>query len=529
MARVPRYQESGVVSGDVPAISTANLAAQVSLQQGIGASLDRLSQFAFGEAKERADQQNRILGIQMRADLEAEVAKELELIDRDVTIGKLADFGEIQSRVKSLQGYASELYKVDVNQAAGLMNSISQSGRALLNKSNKLITDAIGTERDRVTDQTIRSYQVALSNAWQTIEDPQELQAFQDRLRNTVSGIAYNNPSSYTKYMAPGGEYDKMATTARNNVMSQYFTSKDFGDTETARLLKLDGGDAGQYTPIWNQLGETERIQIKKIMYESMSQNIQAKERDVRSAKIKNDETYISNYRDYMATKDPKKRAELAKVLVQSADTVADIDRILKAPETGGDALLFSNLREDVDSGRITDHRQLQKFVGPNGIDKTQLDRLQTQMMSNRNEDIRRVRSLIREQSGIGNVVGFFDPKESRVVKNQAINDRFDKFLEQARKENERLPADKVKPIDYNRLYQDALEDYQNTDGKNLILNEARTKLKNYDKIAREKGRDINITGDTNIEDLKKLNIFKPDQLDNIRKQIETIRNNQTK
>ena len=126
-------------------------------------------------------------------------------------------------------------------------------------------------------------------------------------------------------------------------------------------------------------------------------------------------------------------------------------------------------------------------------------------------------------------MVGFFDPKESRVVKNQAINDRFDKFLEQARKENERLPADKVKPIDYNRLYQDALEDYQNTDGKNLILNEARTKLKNYDKIAREKGRDINITGDTNIEDLKKLNIFKPDQLDNIRKQIETIRNNQTK
>jgi len=261
MARVPRYQESGVVSGDVPAISTANLAAQVSMQQGIGASLDRLSQFAFGEAKERADQQNRILGIQMRADLEAEVAKELELIDRDVTTGKLADFGQIQSRVKSLQGYASELYKVDVNQAAGLMNSISQSGKALLNKSNKLLTDVYGTERDRVTDQAIKSNQVALSNAWQTIQDPKELKEFQDRLRNTISGIAYNNPSSYNKYMAPGGEYDKMATNARNSAMAEYFTSSEFSPsgTGTEMILKLNADNAGKYSQQWKSMGFDER------------------------------------------------------------------------------------------------------------------------------------------------------------------------------------------------------------------------------------------------------------------------------
>jgi len=261
MARIPRYQESGVVSGDVPAISTANLAAQVSMQQGIGASLDRLSQFAFGEAKERADQQNRILGIQMRADLEAAVAKELELIDRDVTIGKLADFGEIQSRVKSLQGYASELYKVDVNQAAGLMNSITQSGKALLNKSNKLLTDVYGTERDRVTDQAIKSNQVALSNAWQTIQDPQELKEFQNRLRNTISGIAYNNPSSYNKYMAPGGEYDKMATNARNSAMAEYFTSSEFSPsgTGTEMILKLNADNAGKYSQQWKSMGFDER------------------------------------------------------------------------------------------------------------------------------------------------------------------------------------------------------------------------------------------------------------------------------
>ena len=309
MARIPRYQESGVVSGDVPAISTANLAAQVSMQQGIGASLDRLSQFAFGEAKERADQQNRILGIQMRADLEAAVAKELETIDMDVTTGKLADFGEIQSRVKSLQGYASGLYKVDVNQAAGLMNSITQSGKALLNKSSKLITDAYGTERDRVTDQAIKSNQVALSNAWQTIQDPKELKEFQDRLRNTISGIAFNNPSSYNKYMAPGGEYDKMATNARNNAMAEYFTSSEFSPTGTGTemILKLNANNAGKYEQQWASMGFDER----KALFELIDQRTTMIKRGIEAQYTNANLQADPIIRKIMNSDDPKEQTRL--------------------------------------------------------------------------------------------------------------------------------------------------------------------------------------------------------------------------
>ncbi len=309
MARVPRYQESGVVSADVPTISTANLAAQVSIQQGIGSSLDKLAQFAFGEAKERADQQNKILGIQMRADLEAAVAKELELIDRDVTIGKLADFGEIQSRVKSLQGYASELYKVDVNQAAGLMNSITQSGKALLNKSNKLITDVYGTERDRITDQAIKSNQVALSNAWQTIEDPKELQAFQDRLRSTISGIAYNNPSSYNKYMAPGGEYDKMATNARNSAMAEYFTSPEFSPsgTGTEMILKLNANNAGKYAEQWKNMGFDERKALFELIDQRTAMVKKGIEAQYTNANLEADPII----RKIMNSNDPKEQTRL--------------------------------------------------------------------------------------------------------------------------------------------------------------------------------------------------------------------------
>jgi hypothetical protein len=260
MARIPRYQETGALSGDIPAISFPNLTAQANLQQGIGASLDKLAQFAFGEAKERQDKENKILAIQMRADLEAEVAKEIEKIDLEVTTGKLSDFGSIQNRVKSLQGYANPLYERDVAQASGLMQSITASGKALLNKSSKLLSDAYGTERDRVTDQAIKSYARSFENAWQTM-GPEELDAFQSRMKNIVSGIAFQNPASYNKYMGPGGEYDKMATAARNNSMAGYFMSPEFNQSGTATemISKLNKDDAGKYSQQWQKMGFEER------------------------------------------------------------------------------------------------------------------------------------------------------------------------------------------------------------------------------------------------------------------------------
>jgi hypothetical protein len=311
--------------------------------------------------------------------------------------------------------------------------------------------------------------------------------------------------------------------------MTKYFTSTEFGATETERLQKLDANDAGNFTSAWKAKGEPERIEIKKRMYESTVARLQASKRDQEVEKMANDDIYINTYKQYLVTTNPVEKSKLAKDLVRSADNVADIERILKTSDTGGDALLYSNLRAEVERGRITDHRQLQRYVGPNGLDKTQLDRLQTQLYQQRNQALRDVNKQISDQSGVGNVVGLFDPKEGRVVKRQAIQDRFDRFLEERIKQDEALPADKVVPIDYGDLLTKAITDYNNTDAKNQIVNAAKAKLKLYEKEAARQKREVEITQDTNVEDLKKLKIFKDDQLDNIRKQIQIIKDNQTK
>jgi hypothetical protein len=260
MARIPRYQESGALSSSIPTTNLPTLATQSSLQQGIGASLDKLAQFAFGEAKERQDKENKLLAIQLRADLEADVAQEIEKLDIEVTSGRLSDPETLQNRLKSLQGNAAFLYKYDANQAAGLMQSITTQGKALLNKSTKLITDTYGVQRDRVTDQALRSISRSYENAWQTME-PEELNLFLDRNEKIINGLALQNRSSYNKYMGPNGEFDKMANNARNNVMAQYFMSPDFAATGTVTeaINKLNTDQAGRYTQYWQRMGIDER------------------------------------------------------------------------------------------------------------------------------------------------------------------------------------------------------------------------------------------------------------------------------
>lgn len=262
MAKLPQYQESRLISADVPRLDFANVRESAKGYGAISEGLDKISQFAFGKVKEQQKEEQRILGIQLRADLESEVQKEISKLDVQVDAGQLSNFDDIQNRVKSLQGMARSLADVDIEQANGLMLSISSHGKALLSKSAKLLSDAHGIQRDRITSDAIKSIARSYENAWQTME-PEELNNFLARNQQIINGIALQNPNrvSYDKFMGPGGEYDKMAISARNNVMSQYFMSPEFNQSGTATemISKLNKDDAGKYNQYWQKMGFEER------------------------------------------------------------------------------------------------------------------------------------------------------------------------------------------------------------------------------------------------------------------------------
>ncbi len=526
MARLPRFQESGLISADIPRMDFANVREQSRQSEVIGSALTRISEFAFGRVQKEREEQNRLIGMQARSELEAEVQKRMADLTIRVETGQITNFNEIQSEVASMRGLAIPLAEISPEQAQGLMQSIATSGRSLLAKSSDVMVKAYQAGVQVQIDELNSAVGKTLETAYEVTQNPEELARIESDTRAKVYALGVQAPALLPKAIE-GFEATRRA--AERSAMTKYLTSPDFGATETERLAKLDAGDAGKFSNLWNAKPETERLEIKKQMYETTVARLQAKKRDVEAKKIADDETYVSTYKEYLLERDPRKKAELAKTLVASADSVADIERVLKTGESGGDVLLFSNLREDVRTGRITDHRQLQRFVGPNGIDKTQLNSLQTELYSRQDRQLSSIRSRIREQSGIGQVSGFFDPREARVVKKEAITSRFEQRVAQAEQRNRALPPEQAEPIDYDKILNEAIEDYNQTDAKNMIVKSAQAKLDLYQKDAAKRGRDVVINQDTNIEDLRRLKIFKDDQLDNIRKQIEIIRDNQTK
>jgi hypothetical protein len=527
MARLPRFQESGLISADIPRMDFANVREQSRQSQTISDALTRISEFAFGRAQQEQEQQNKIIGIQVRAELEGEVQKRFAELTTRVETGQLSSYNAIQEEVTAMRGLASGLAEVSPEQAQGLMQSIASSGKVLMNKSSDILIKAYQAQAQVGLDETLGALAKTMESVYEYVQDPEERAKMVSAARGKIYAQATQAPSLIPMALE---KFEKVNRAAEQSAMAKYFSSADFGLNEAERLSRLDAGDAGKFTKDWASKSEVERIEIKKVMYAKAVDNIAARDRDAKLKKMENDASYVETYRKWLQEPNPVVKAQLGKQLVQFADSVADIDRVLKAPESGGDPLLFSNLRDDIENGLITDYRQVQKFVRPGGIDAGQLDRLQSAIMAQDKDQIKAVRNKIKDESGIGLIQGTFDPKESRFVKKNALESRFDRLLQQEKEKNRLLPPDKVMPIDYDGLYAKALEDYKKTDEANQIKANAVNNLKRFEALALTKKKlEVKITADTSIEDLRRLKVYSDDELNFIDKQIKILRDNQTK
>lgn len=251
MARIPRYQESGVISADVPSMSFP----MASTSQAVGRSLDQLMQFAFGEVKERKDKEDKIIAAQMRSELELEVAKKVNDLDTLVSTGQLTDVRELQSEIRSLESFAQPLFGRDVTQAAGLIQSITSSGKALMAKSTDMMLKNYSAARNIITDDAIKQNTKLIERLWETTasyEDP----AMGEQARTTrnveeqsifskMFNVARMNPGSSDEKMT---QFLKSVEAAKINVISKYLKDELSQGNMTILNAKMAAGDYGKYT-----------------------------------------------------------------------------------------------------------------------------------------------------------------------------------------------------------------------------------------------------------------------------------------
>jgi hypothetical protein len=293
MARLPTFQEAGIISADVPRLDFAATKEQARFSQGVAENLDRISQFAFGEAERKRKEENKILGIQLRADLESEVQKELNNLEIQVETGQLSNFEDIQNRVKSLQGMARSLAQIDPEQASGLMRSISNGGNVLLKKSSDILVKAYGSQVDTKTNETISTLRRNMETMYSAETDPELISQYEAGARGIAFSLASQNPSTLPSKME---DFEKARIAARNSSMTNFFVTPEFASRPSDAIAKLRSGDAGKYSAVWAKMDEGQRDLIVQSMLKRQADDLQVIDRD---NKLSVERNRAENYVDY--------------------------------------------------------------------------------------------------------------------------------------------------------------------------------------------------------------------------------------
>lgn len=303
MAQLPRYQETGLVSGDIPRLDFANLREQAQGIQSISGALDRVSQFAFGEALKEKEKADKLTAIQVRSELESVVQKRIAELTIKVETGELADFNAIQTEVQSLSGLADGLKGLDIDQANGLLSSIRQSGKALMAKSSDMIVNNYRAIKATEVRSNLDSAERNLQTEFEVDQDPNSMLVKIDNQRRRVAASAYqaNNLDESMK------EFEKRVSIARSNAISTYVTSPEFATNSTQAIEMLSSGNVGKYSAIWKGMSEEEKQGVFDRIKKASERRRTLMDSEFSTAEAK----AAPLVRQLLSTDDPAKRREL--------------------------------------------------------------------------------------------------------------------------------------------------------------------------------------------------------------------------
>jgi hypothetical protein len=383
MARIPRYQETGVISADVPSMSFP----MASTSQAVGKSLDQLMQFAFGEIKERKDKEDKIIAAQMRSELELEVAKKVNDLDTLVSTGQLTDARELQSEIRSLESFARPLFDRDVTQAAGLIQSITSSGKALMAKSTDMMLKNYSAARNVITDDAIKQNTKLIERLWETTasyEDP----AMGEQARTTrnveeqsifskMFNVARMNPGSSDEKMT---QFSKAVEAAKINVVAKYLKDELSQGNMTILNAKMAAGDYGKYTRDVMSFTEEQksaiRTAIKKRFVEST--DMLKAEQDLKKSSDETESRAL--IADYFSSPKPATLEKLRAIAIRSGavspEYVAELPNKVSSAEPRN-IMGEMMLKDEIQKGLITSLADFQNRGRSLGVGVRRLSELQ--------------------------------------------------------------------------------------------------------------------------------------------------------
>lgn len=300
MAELPRYQPTGYLPADVPRLDFANLKESVAMTQGISAALDRLSNFAFKEAEERArreglqygaenmpsveqvmtamkegkspselfaqpgtafgDAARKVQAGQLRNELEVLGRQELSRLSASLDTGALG-LNEVQTTIKSLTaGYARAISAVDAEEGLKFRSSMATAGNAVYVKATENFAKIVVQEKIALADNAIASSATIIADTLKAENDPKILadRIQLERIRVFNIAMETGNPE-FVK--STREEFNKRVL----NAVVDYTLSPTFADTPSQAIKLIESGDFGKLSEVMKTI---DRNKLKKAYIE---------------------------------------------------------------------------------------------------------------------------------------------------------------------------------------------------------------------------------------------------------------------
>jgi hypothetical protein len=327
----------------------ANIRETSRQQQTIGEALSRISEFAFGAAQKQREQENKLIGIQLRTDLEMQAQVELANLTAQIETRQLKDPKVIQETLVALgQQGAKVLGQYSVEQANGYMNTIANQGRAIIAKSSDLYVKEYKAGIDVLANDAIRAQSLNLETVYETAPTIEGALAAVIESRGRIAEVAAQASNS-DKVMQ---DFEKASINARNNVLVRAFSSPEFAERPSAALAKLDAGDAGRYSDVWATMTFEEKDVVRERILKRQADIYSQTERERKATEEANKITGLDIreqlYRGRLGPNEAIKRLRAINDISSS-----EMQAILKGEVGGASDELYGRFEGLVDRGQL--------------------------------------------------------------------------------------------------------------------------------------------------------------------------------
>lgn len=452
MAELPKYQQTGRIFADVPQLDFANVRESFKAAQSMSAGLDRLSQFAFKDAAEIAQQaamraaidqpitleqlkeaeksgitaedlvkatgggriwqetMRKFQAEQLRNQLEVAANTEALAIKQMVDTNQLVDPAEIKAKFEALQtGMVKPLIGLDPESALKFQHSTG----GLIKNLEKAAYDKLGDNYKLGKQVEAGDYKVvaleSIDTIFETEVDPEIIKAKVSLIRKTFAGLANEGGNEFA--LSEVRSLDKEIEQRQISSFAKEGLKSEFAADRFEAMTRIRNGDFGEKTAIYNSLPADTQAKIRVAVSESWTSLESSKLQKTKEEKDAADKSFR------IKVLGNKKKLNLYDEAF--LDGTLSLSEWKASKEEGGegDPVMMSNIQNNIMDNRITSVDQLPAGLTPKAKAKFNL------MI--RDQDEKNAKKIIRQGANISEGSAFHTESQSaKYAKIEVVYDR---------------------------------------------------------------------------------------------------------